>query len=220
VLARLAGACTPVAFQQFFHWVLMQNLSKYTTEVNCMPSYFYSYLRPYFHLLHRNSTGPDDQWRELHFKLVAEIIDNIVPDLAPDLFRLVDINDDGTITAEEWAKCHTLLLKPEPRALIGLLFKLLVCMHMTHVHICVCTGVYIYISMIQHAIIGLLFKLLVCIYTRIYIHAYTYTNTYTNLHIQICVYIYKYIYKYAYTYTNIRMHTCMHTYMSRRQGQY
>ena len=55
----------------------------------------------------------------------AEIIDAIVPDLAPDLFRMVDINDDGTISAEEWKKARSVITNPEPRAVVDLLFKLL-----------------------------------------------------------------------------------------------
>ena len=84
----------------------------------------------------------DEQIRELYFKVVSEIIDGAVPDLAPDLFRMVDINDDGTITAEEWAKCKNVIKNPEPRAVIGLLFKLLVCFYMMHIHI----YMYVYVS--------------------------------------------------------------------------
>ncbi len=73
----------------------MQYLSKYTPEIPIPPPY----ARPLF-----LSEFDEDQVRELGFKVVAEILDSIVPDLAPDLFRMVDINDDGTINAEEWAK--------------------------------------------------------------------------------------------------------------------
>ena len=119
VLARLAGACTPVVFKQFLHWILMQYLSKYTPDIPIPPPY----ARP--PLL---SEFEDDQVRELYFKVVADILDGAVADLAPDLFRMIDINDDGTITAEEWAKCKKVFECPEPRAVISFLFKLLVCL--------------------------------------------------------------------------------------------
>ena len=111
----------------------MQYLSKYTPEIPIPPSY----ARP--PLL---SEFEDEQVRELYFKVAAEIIDGIVPDLAPDLFRMVDINDDGAITAEEWAKCRKVIEKPEPRAIIALLFKLLVCLYVIHLHACECWRVY------------------------------------------------------------------------------
>ena len=104
----------------------MQYLSKYTPEIPIPPPY----ARP--PLL---SEFEDEQIRELYFKVVSEIIDGAVPDLAPDLFRMVDINDDGTITAEEWAKCKNVIENPEPRAVIGLLFKLLVCTSMKCIHV-------------------------------------------------------------------------------------
>ena len=111
----------------------MQYLSKYTPEIPIPPPY----ARP--PLL---SEFEDEQIRALYFKVVSEIIDGAVPDLAPDLFRIVDINDDGTITAEEWAKCKNVIKNPEPRAVIGLLFKLLVCFFMMHIHI----YMYVYVS--------------------------------------------------------------------------
>ena len=97
----------------------MQYLSKYTPEIPIPPPY----ARP--PLL---SEFEDDQVRELYFKVVADILDSAVADLAPDLFRMIDINDDGTITAEEWAKCKKVFECPEPRAVISFLFKLLVCL--------------------------------------------------------------------------------------------
>jgi Ca2+-binding EF-hand superfamily protein len=38
---------------------------------------------------------------------------------------MVDINDDGTISAEEWKKARSVITNPEPRAVVDLLFKLL-----------------------------------------------------------------------------------------------
>jgi len=73
--------------------------------------------------MHAHDT--QDEVKELAFKVGAEIIDAIVPDLAPDLFRMVDINDDGTISAEEWKKARSVITNPEPRAVVDLLFKLL-----------------------------------------------------------------------------------------------
>ena len=111
----------------------MQYLSKYTPEIGRRDFFPPPHARP--PLL---SEFEDEQIRELYFKVVSEIIDGAVPDLAPDLFRMMDINDDGTITAEEWAKCKNVIKNPEPRAVIGLLFKLLVCFYMMHIHIYVC----------------------------------------------------------------------------------
>jgi hypothetical protein len=73
--------------------------------------------------MHAHDT--QDEVKELAFKVGAEIIDAIVPDLAPDLFRMVDINDDGTISAEEWKKARSVITNPEPCAVVDLLFKLL-----------------------------------------------------------------------------------------------
>ena len=39
-----------------------------------------------------------------NFELIAELVDKIVPELAPDLFRLIDVNNDGTIKEDEWKK--------------------------------------------------------------------------------------------------------------------
>jgi Ca2+-binding EF-hand superfamily protein len=69
--------------------------------------------------------GIQDEVKELAFKVGAEIIDAIVPGLAPDLFRMIDINDDGTISAEEWKKAKSVITNPEPCAVVDLLFKLL-----------------------------------------------------------------------------------------------
>jgi hypothetical protein len=54
-----------------------------------------------------------------------EMIDAIVHDLAPDLFRMIDINNDGTISAEEWKKVKGVITNPEPRSMIDLVFMLL-----------------------------------------------------------------------------------------------
>ena len=98
------------------HWILMQYLSKFTPD---MPVPSPSDRPPLLW------TFEKDKVKELAFKVGAEIIDAIVPDLAPDLFRMVDINDDGTISAEEWKKARSVITNPEPRAVVDLLFKLL-----------------------------------------------------------------------------------------------
>jgi Ca2+-binding EF-hand superfamily protein len=94
----------------------MQYLSKFTPDMPVPPPYD----RP--PLL---STFEEDQVKELAFKVGAEVIDAIVPDLAPDLFRMIDINNDGTISAEEWKKAQGFIKNPEPRSMIDLVFKLL-----------------------------------------------------------------------------------------------
>ena len=58
--------------------------------------------------------------RELYFNVVAEIIDATVPELAPDLHRMLE---NGIISAEEWANCKNVIMKPEARTVFGLLFK-------------------------------------------------------------------------------------------------
>ena len=51
-----------------------------------------------------DSTMDMQELADQNFELIAELVDKIVPELAPDLFRLIDVNNDGTIKEDEWKK--------------------------------------------------------------------------------------------------------------------
>jgi len=93
---------TVKVFTQFMHFLAMRAVSKAYKDGRLSSE------GPFSDLLEKVFGGDLSKFKlDNHvlairnFELLATLVDKVVPELAPDLFRLIDTNNDGTITEEE-----------------------------------------------------------------------------------------------------------------------
>jgi hypothetical protein len=101
------GSCTPALWKQYNHWVAMQLLSYGMEGISNANWIRSTLLESLCRLMITVRYGPcqmnsPDMIKLIIFEVAAGIIDCVIPEIAPDLFLMIGINDDGNISKEEW----------------------------------------------------------------------------------------------------------------------